>query len=70
MVGSSRVSSAVDGLKIYQEALNHNIAIIPGVVCSNSRQFKNYIQISCGAPFTEEVEDGIELLGQLVSKSC
>jgi DNA-binding transcriptional MocR family regulator len=61
---------AVDGLKIYQEALDHNIAIIPGVVCSNSRQFKNYIQISCGAPFTEEVEDGIELLGQLVSKSC
>ena len=61
---------AVDGLKIYQEALNHNIAIIPGVVCSNSRQFKNYIQISCGAPFTEEFEKGIELLGQLVSKSC
>ena len=58
----------VDGLKIYQEALDHNIAIIPGVVCSNSRQFKNFIQISCGSPFTEDIEKGIEMLGKLVSE--
>jgi DNA-binding transcriptional MocR family regulator len=58
----------VDGLKIYQEALDHNIAIIPGVVCSNSRQFKNFIQISCGSPFTEAIEIGIEMLGKLVSE--
>lgn len=59
----------VDGLKIYQEALDHHIAIIPGAVCSNSRQFNNFIQISCGSPFTVEIEKGIESLGKLISQS-
>lgn len=58
----------VDGLKVYRKALNHHIAIIPGVVCSNSRQFKNFIQISCGAPFTEDMERGIMRLGEIVSE--
>ena len=56
----------VDGLQVYQKALDHNIAIIPGVVCSNSRQFKNFIQISCGSPFTMKVEKGIATLGKLI----
>lgn len=58
----------VDGLEVYQKALDENIAIIPGVVCSNSRQFKNFIQISCGAPFTAKVEKGIETLGKIVRR--
>ncbi|MEE9495705.1 MAG: PLP-dependent aminotransferase family protein [Desulfobacterales bacterium] len=59
--------SQVVGLKVYRKALDHHIAIIPGVVCSNSRQFKNFIQISCGAPFTEDMEKGIVRLGKIVS---
>lgn len=58
----------VDGLEVYREALDENIAIIPGVVCSNSGQFKNFIQISCGAPVTDRVERGIETLGDIVNK--
>ena len=58
----------VIGLKVYRKALEHRIAIIPGVVCSNSRQFKNFIQISCGSPFTEEMERGIVRLAEIVSE--
>jgi DNA-binding transcriptional MocR family regulator len=58
----------VDGLEVYQKALDENIAIIPGVVCSNSRQFNNFIQISCGAPFTAKVEKGIAILGKIVRR--
>jgi len=61
-----QLPSMVDGLKVYQKALDHNIAIIPGVVCSNSRQFHNFIQISCGSPFTEDIEKGIATLSKLV----
>ena len=57
----------VAGLQVYQKALDHHIAIIPGVVCSNSRQFKNFIQISCGSPFTVDIERGIVKLGKIVS---
>ncbi len=58
----------VDGLEVYQKALDDNIAIIPGGVCSNSRQFNNFIQISCGAPVTAREEKGIETLGKIVSR--
>jgi DNA-binding transcriptional MocR family regulator len=58
----------VNGLKVYQKALDHRIAIIPGGVCSNSGQFKNFVQISCGAPYTEKVEKGIATLGRIISK--
>lgn len=57
----------VAGLKVYLKALDHHIAIIPGVVCSNSRQFENFIQISCGSPFTEDLDRGIVRLGKIVS---
>ena len=58
----------VDGLKVYEKALDHNIAIIPGSVCSNSGQFGNFIQISCGSPFTANLDKGIETLGRIVTE--
>ena len=57
----------VDAMSIHQSALNRHIAVIPGSVCSNSGQFRNYIQISCGSPFTAEIEKGISELGELVN---
>ena len=60
----------VDAVRVYHEALDSNISIIPGVVCSNSRQFKNYIQLSYGTPFTRRVEEGIRTLGAIISKDC
>lgn len=57
--------SPLDGLEIHRRALAHGIAIIPGVVCSNSGQFANCIQMSCGMPYTPEIEQGIATLGRL-----
>ena len=59
--------SQVDSLQVYHKALEHHIAIIPGVVCSNARQFNNFIQISCGSPVAEDMERGIMRLGGIVS---
>ena len=58
----------VDGLEVYRNALDHRIAVIPGVVCSNSGRYNNFIQVSYGAPFTEKVKHGIETLGRIISK--
>ncbi|MDJ0984278.1 MAG: PLP-dependent aminotransferase family protein [Desulfobacterales bacterium] len=62
--------SQVDGLHVYRLALENHIAIIPGGVCSNSMRFKNFIQISCGSPITEDMEKGIMRLGQIVKDLC
>jgi len=56
----------VDGLDVYQAAFDRGIAIIPGVVCSNSDRFRNYIQISCAAPFSPKLKAAIEMLGAIV----
>jgi DNA-binding transcriptional MocR family regulator len=58
---------AVDGLAVYQAAFDRNIAIIPGVVCSNSKLFTNYIQIGCAAPFSRKIKEAVEILGSIVS---
>jgi len=63
-----QLNPIVDAVKLYRKALDHYISVIPGVVCSNSRQFKNYIQLSYGAPFTQRMEKGIQTLGALISE--
>ena len=65
-----QLPSGIDGLKVHQRALEHNIAIIPGVVCSNTGQFRNYIQISCASPFTSATERGIATLGKIIHEVC
>ncbi len=62
-----QLNPGIDGVSVYRQALDHYISIIPGVVCSNSRQFKNYIQLSYGAPFTQRMDKGIQILGALIS---
>jgi DNA-binding transcriptional MocR family regulator len=57
----------VDGLTLYQEAFDRNIAIIPGAVCSNSKQFDNFVQIGCAAPFSRRIREAITVLGAIVS---
>ena len=64
-----QLNPSVDAVRVYHKALDHNISIIPGDVCSNSKQFKNYIQLSYGAPFTPRIEKGIETLGSIISES-
>ncbi len=64
-----QLNPRVDGLSVYRKALDHHISIIPGVVCSNSRQFKNYIQLSFGVPFTSRIEKGIATLGAIIAAS-
>jgi len=64
-----QLASDIDGVDLYRRALDHNISIIPGAVCSNYRQFNNYIQISFGLSYTTEVEDGLRTLGTLIKNA-
>jgi DNA-binding transcriptional MocR family regulator len=58
----------VDGLDVYQRAFDRDISIIPGVVCSNSKRFTRYIQVSCAAPFRRRIRDAVRALGGIVSE--
>jgi len=58
----------VDSLAVYQQALEKQICILPGSICSPSNQFNDYIRLSCGYPFTKEVKKGIQIMGGIIEK--
>jgi DNA-binding transcriptional MocR family regulator len=62
-----QLPAAVDGLEVAQAAFDRDIAIIPGAVCANTKQFGNYIQIGCAAPFSHRIRKAVGVLGALVS---
>lgn len=64
-----QLPEGIDGLKLYKQALKNEISILPGIVCSVSGQFVNYIRIGCGHPFTQATEEGIKKLGELVEEN-
>jgi DNA-binding transcriptional MocR family regulator len=61
------IPGGADGMTVYRNALKRHISILPGVVCSVSGGFKNYIRIGCGQPFTKETERAIKILGELAN---
>ena len=50
--------AGVDSLQLWSRAGKKNISIFPGALCSGTDQYSNYIRISCGFPFTRELEGG------------
>ena len=53
--------------RLFGDALREGIRIVPGLMCSNSRRFDNFIRLSCGAPHTPEIDQALRRLGQLVT---
>jgi DNA-binding transcriptional MocR family regulator len=58
----------VDGLKVFQEARRQKISIFPGIICSTTGRYRNYIRISCGYPWSEKMETGIVTVADIVKK--
>lgn len=56
---------AVDALKLYRAALGEDISIVPGLIFSASGQFRNFIRLSCGHPWSESIERSFVTLGKL-----
>lgn len=57
-----------DGFKLHKLALKHNIGIAPGQIFSAQGQFHNYFRLSYGMPWSDKVEKGLRMLGELIRK--
>lgn len=62
------LNKKVDTFKLHKRALQHNVGFAPGVVFSSHMQFQNCLRISCGAPWTERIEEAIKTLGNLAKE--
>jgi DNA-binding transcriptional MocR family regulator len=57
-----------DSLTLYEEALACQISIAPGIMFSPSGNYRNYLRLNCGIPWSEEIDLAMQTLGDLAKK--
>jgi DNA-binding transcriptional MocR family regulator len=62
------LNKKVDAYQLCKEALKHHISVAPGQIFSATSNYSNYVRISYGRPWNEDVEYGLMTLGRLVKK--
>jgi len=40
--------------------------VVPGILFSATRRFRNHLRINCGSPWTPETEAALKTLGEIV----
>ncbi len=58
----------VDAFALYRKALESHISISPGPLFSASGQYQNFIRINCCYPWTDEIDQAFQTLGQFVKE--
>ncbi|MFZ6000845.1 MAG: PLP-dependent aminotransferase family protein [Bacteroidota bacterium] len=62
------LNKKVDCYKLHKRALKHKIGIAPGQIFSSHGQFQNFFRLSFGLPWSNQVDEGIRTLGELIRK--
>ncbi|HEY9658956.1 MAG TPA: PLP-dependent aminotransferase family protein, partial [Allocoleopsis sp.] len=57
-----------DAMLLYEEALNANISIAPGVMFSLSGNYHNCLRLNAGIPWTETIDQAMQQLGYLTKR--
>ncbi|MGH7456454.1 MAG: hypothetical protein ACRENG_34210 [bacterium] len=57
----------VNAMQLYQKALDAKISIVPGPIFSAKPRYPNFIRLSCGHPWSVELEQALAKLGQLAA---
>ena len=58
----------VDSLEVHRRALEFGITVAPGPIFSARQQFKQYLRLNTGHPWTGAMDQAIQKLGQLVRR--
>jgi DNA-binding transcriptional MocR family regulator len=59
---------AINALKLFRQALAENITILPGPIFSATGYFQSHIRISCGYPWSDDIDRALLTLGKLCEK--
>ncbi len=63
-----QMNKKVDSFKLRNEAIKHNISIMPGKIFSANCNYNNCIRLSFGKPWDNEADYGLMMLGKLIRK--
>ncbi len=58
--------SDCDSIDIFNRALEHSIAITPGILFSATRRYRNCLRINCGFPWSDENVEALAKLGKII----
>ena len=58
----------IDSIKLFNEAREAGISIAPGPMFSATGEFRNFIRINCGYPWSAPIERAVGILGHLTRK--
>ena len=62
------LNKKIDAFELYKQALTYKISISPGQIFSTDSRFTNFIRISFGIPYNDEIDQSLQTLGRLISK--
>ena len=65
-----QLPTGLSSLKLYHEARKRKISIFPGIICSTTRKYNNFIRISCGYPWSDRIERGIAALADIIASGA
>ncbi|CAM3586337.1 PLP-dependent aminotransferase family protein [Paracidovorax anthurii] len=60
--------AGLSSTRLYDEALARGIRVAPGPMFSNTGRYDHFLRLSCGMPFTPQVEEGYRVLGELLER--
>lgn len=63
------LDKTINTFKLYQQSIQKNIAITPGIAFSSQEQYTNCIRLSYALEWNDKVENAIKTLGMLLSSS-
>jgi DNA-binding transcriptional MocR family regulator len=66
----SQVANKIGELRLYSKALAEKISIAPGPMFSPRQDYRNFIRLSCGEPWSPQLERAIGVLAYLVKQMC
>ncbi len=58
----------IDATALHRKAVAAGIAFVPGEMFSASGQYRNYLRLACGHPWSERIDDGLRQLGLLIAQ--
>ena len=57
----------IDAMEVYRRAYVEKISSLPGTICSSSDAYDNCLRINCGRKWSQDLENGIRKLGDIVA---
>jgi DNA-binding transcriptional MocR family regulator len=59
----------LNALDLFEKAAEQRVSIAPGPLFSPKPNYKNFLRINCGYPFTPQIEHAVMTVGRLAAKN-